>query len=321
MKKIFVVCPANLVTGGPELLHQFVDSLNTQGADAYILYYPFDTNASVPDAYQKYDLKIGNYEEVKSNIVVLSEINTNMSALFPMAKVNIWWLSVDFFLGVYKESKIMDSIRYFYTLLFRRVPIKKLMNHQHWVQSEYAKNFLRKNKIESNILSDYINQSHFQEKGLVEKKNIILYNPKKGQKKTQKLIKNNPELKFIPIQNMTAIEVQNLFKTAKIYIDFGNHPGKDRMPREAVLAGCCIITGRQGSAKNSIDIPIDNKYKFNDCIWVNNKEFSMLASDIFANYQHHLKFFHDYRTKILQEKQNFIIEVNNFIKITDSSLK
>ena len=93
------------------------------------------------------------------------------------------------------------------------------------------------------------------------------------------------------------------------------------MPREAVLAGCCIITGRQGSAKNSIDIPIDNKYKFNDCIWVNNKEFSMLASDIFANYQHHLKFFHDYRTKILQEKQNFIIEVNNFIKITDSSLK
>ena len=62
MKKIFVVCPANLVTGGPELLHQFVDSLNTQGADAYLLYYPFDSNALVPNAYQMYDVKIGNYE-------------------------------------------------------------------------------------------------------------------------------------------------------------------------------------------------------------------------------------------------------------------
>ena len=66
---------------------------------------------------------------------------------------------------------------------------------------------------------------------------------------------------FIPIQGMSSIEVANLLESAKIYIDFGNHPGKDRLPREAVLSGCCIITNSKGSAKNSVDICISKKYK------------------------------------------------------------
>ncbi|WP_157035349.1 hypothetical protein [Psychromonas ingrahamii] len=40
-KKVFVICPGNIVTGGPELLHQFVQALNVSGADAKIIYYPF----------------------------------------------------------------------------------------------------------------------------------------------------------------------------------------------------------------------------------------------------------------------------------------
>ena len=34
------------------------------------------------------------------------------------------------------------------------------------------------------------------------------------------------------------------------------------MPREAVLFNNCIITNKKGSAKNSFDIPIKEKYKF-----------------------------------------------------------
>ena len=30
----------------------------------------------------------------------------------------------------------------------------------------------------------------------------------------------------------------------KLYIDFGGFPGKDRLPREAVMHDCCIITGK-----------------------------------------------------------------------------
>ena len=47
-------------------------------------------------------------------------------------------------------------------------------------------------------------------------------------------------------------------------MDFGYHPGKDRMPREAALFGNCIITNQKGSAKNNLDIPIKSKYKFSE---------------------------------------------------------
>lgn len=38
MGKIYVVCPVSIVTGGAELLHQFVDELRRLGRDAYISY-------------------------------------------------------------------------------------------------------------------------------------------------------------------------------------------------------------------------------------------------------------------------------------------
>jgi len=37
--KVYVVCPANVATGGPELLHQLVYKLNIFGIEAYMYYY------------------------------------------------------------------------------------------------------------------------------------------------------------------------------------------------------------------------------------------------------------------------------------------
>ena len=48
---------------------------------------------------------------------------------------------------------------------------------------------------------------------------------------------------------MTPEQVVDLMSESKVYIDFGNHPGKDRIPREAVINGCCVITGVRGSAR------------------------------------------------------------------------
>ena len=51
---------------------------------------------------------------------------------------------------------------------------------------------------------------------------------------------------------------------AKVYIDFGNHPGKDRFPREAVACGCRVITGRRGAAAFDQDVPIDDQLRIAD---------------------------------------------------------
>lgn len=51
---------------------------------------------------------------------------------------------------------------------------------------------------------------------------------------------------------------------SKVYIDFGNHPGKDRIPREAAISGCIVITGKRGAAAFAEDVCIPETYKFDE---------------------------------------------------------
>ena len=52
-----------------------------------------------------------------------------------------------------------------------------------------------------------------------------------------------------------------MLRRARIYIDFGPHPGMDRLPREAALAGCVVITNAEGAAQYDEDVPIPGDYK------------------------------------------------------------
>ena len=38
----------------------------------------------------------------------------------------------------------------------------------------------------------------------------------------------------------------------------------NRIPREAAMCGCCVITNRNGSAANNVDVQIADKYKFDN---------------------------------------------------------
>ena len=94
----------------------------------------------------------------------------------------------------------------------------------------------------------------------------ILY-PARGAWFAQFLRKWSPDLDWQEIKGFTPDQVRDLFLTSKLYVDFGSHPGKDRMPREAALLGCCIITSRRGAAGNPFDVPIPDRYKFRGARW------------------------------------------------------
>ena len=89
-----------------------------------------------------------------------------------------------------------------------------------------------------------------------------------------------------------------------LYIDFGNHPGKDRLPREVALNGCCVITGRRGAAKNDVDIPIPNGYKFDENL-VPPQQIIDRIRYVLDNYETCVKEMNDYRKHILLEKEEF----------------
>lgn len=337
--KFYVICPAHTATGGTELLHQLVHELLNLGAEAYLVYNKNNQfiEEEIPFAFQKYNLKItAQIEDNQNNVVVFPEVYYYLSRKFKKTKFLFWWLSVDnyysssssFFdyLKFYLKGKVttrafLGYVKRFFSehyRIFGFTTMKQLQSRAfHAYQSSYASFEIAKNNIFNQIkLTDYINQdyvkyyqSSFETK---EKKDIVLYNPLKGYKFTRKIIEKLPNIEFFPLKGLTREQMVEKLQTAKLYIDFGNHPGMDRIPREACINGCCVITGRRGSAKFFNDVSIPKEYKFDE-----NQldEIVLRIQDILNNYQSHTKKFDYYREKIAGEYERFQQEVRDFYEV------
>jgi hypothetical protein len=166
--------------------------------------------------------------------LILGEIFTGDIYKYPKIQKAIWWLSVDNNKKAFNEFN--DP-----TIL-------------HLYQSNYAHNFLIENSASRLLpLFDYVDTIEAETKN---KKDIICYNPLKGMEFTTKIIQKCPNLSFVPLANMTKEDINNTLSTAKLYIDFGNHPGRDKIPREAAYNDCAIVVGMRGSAKFYNDVTV-----------------------------------------------------------------
>lgn len=316
-KHIYIACPANTATGGPELLHQLCHKLRGKGYSSYMYYYGRNNDNPVHERYLKYGTEFVDYiEDSEDNIIIVPEVNIELLKKFKNIRKAIWWLSVD---------------NYFTVIGYKRYKIKTLMgllsfnyrkkNVIHFAQSKYAIEFLKQQGVEEkNIyyLSDYLNDvfiNKSKENTKFTKKDNVLYNPKKGYEFTKKIIESSTNLNWVALENLRPEEMSKLMMESKVYIDFGNHPGKDRIPREAAISGCCIITGKRGSAKYKEDIYIDEEFKFDD------KEESIKyivdkINYILNNYEIENAKFEDYRNRILDEEKAFEDDIDSiFSKI------
>lgn len=335
--EIYVYCPAGAVTGGAELLHQIVSVLNDNNKHAYIVYFG-DEKHNVPNDYKGYNIKqkgINQLIDNSHNIEVVYEGRVDLAFVHNNMQKVIWWLSVDNFyycsapyipltdlLPFNLQSTIMgikSRVKKLITgenFMKSAASIKKLrkIDAVHAYQSEYAQNFLQNRGFHELLpLKDFINDEHqFDTK--IEKEDIILYNPKKGLSFTKKLIKAAPQLKWVPLQGMAREQLIKTIRKAKLYIDFGYHPGKDRLPRECAMNGCCIITGMRGSAAFFEDVRIPDSYKFKDSI-KNIPAIITRITDILSNYEERINDFEFYRTEISKEKAEFISDTKRLFGI------
>lgn len=345
--KIYVTAPAAAATGGPELLHQLVYYLkNDLETDAYMYYVPNNYSKPIHEAYVSYGNPfVEDIEDNSKNILVVPEVYGGVSILDKYKEIRkvLWWLSVDnfyksiyltenwkslFVRGINKIGRILNvgilydlskvalkEYRYYNLLKDHNVGKVKL----HLVQSEYAQQHLLEKGIKNiSFLSDYLNEDFLKiDTDISKKENIVVYNPKKGYKFTKKIMKSVHDIKFIPIENMKREEVIQLLQRAKIYIDFGSHPGKDRIPREAAVLECCVITGKRGSAKYRRDINIPEKYKFEEKD-ENIPYIISLIKECFANYEEKLEDFCEYRAQIYKEKEKFKEDLKGiFVKVKE----
>jgi hypothetical protein len=191
--------------------------------------------------------------------------------------------------------------------------LKSLSHLKHFAQSYYALDFLRSNGISGQLLSDpipvYTSQAYLDKLPLplstTSRKNTILYNPHKGKKVLQSLMAHFPDWHFFPLVGFNREELAAQFLKSKLYIDFGHHPGKDRLPREAGIHGCCVITGLYGSAGNALDVNIPPAYKIDSRLPDFFSLFGIQVNLIFNHFEKCSLEFVDYRNTIAQEQIEF----------------
>ena len=303
---IYIACPANYATGGPYLLHQLAHKLIHLEYNAKMFYFNGSKNVDpVHDFYK--DLEIPYSLEIENNsnnLLVTPESSANLILKFKEIQKVIWWLSVDYYFE--RSKKASFSLKRFLGLKEKRLYYNFQIEpkHSHWVQCHYAEHFLKSKGVSDiNYLSDYlngifINELKNKEFNSTNKENIISYNPRKGFEVTKKLIEKTPHLKWVAIENMTPNEVKELLLKSKIYVDFGHHPGKDRIPREAAICGCIVITNTKGSAKFFEDVAISDQYKINYSEKSEKKIIELLETSL-SHYDEKLKDFDFYKNQII----------------------
>jgi hypothetical protein len=343
--KIYLVTPANKATGGSEALHQLGAALIKFRLNAFIYYVPTDDPSPLHPAYKHYKVPFTNkIDDTSENVLIIPEVFDYFELFSKFQKIQkvIWWLSINNFYEsyyfssrkiqqlflraankllkfIFKEPAI--SLSDFAMAALRdcdlaKDPIISKVN-LHLTQSNYAKDhLLKKNITNVEYLSDYLNEEFLTYNyNSEDREDVILFNPSKGLKFTKKIVSFAPNLKFLPIVNMPRAKVLDIMKKARVYIDFGNHPGRDRMPREAAICGCCVISGKRGAAAFLQDVPLPDKYKFED------KKYNIPAvvSTIKycqENYKEAARDFDNYRELIKGDKEKFESDVRKiFCKI------
>ena len=180
-KKIYVICPANSRTGGPELLHQLVYTLKKYNKDAYLVYTGIQNkNYQILDEYKQY---ISNYllvteiEDSENNLIIVPEVDVLLLRKFSQIRKAIWWLSVNNFFTSHfslcslnymiKRFGLIPAYKAFIKLLFisnKRLGINSRIVRNvdyNFCQCEYAVDFCKIHKLQNPVLLfDYINDAY-----------------------------------------------------------------------------------------------------------------------------------------------------------------
>lgn len=317
--KIYIFCPGNYNGEIADSCHRLGSQLIKFGIETCMIYTPneeFDPRHPVHSEYKKFNIPYQDaIEDDPKNILLVPEILTSYLYFTNRVRRIIWWLTVEnFFTNIamtvteHFESILTDSMPRFFN--FNRSDD----NIEHWVQSEYARQFLKLNGVKGEQIysvGNYVDRQFLDNVGNVDlraKRNIVVYRPTKDLDFTEVVRQVGVDIEWRPINNVNPDAIRKLFNEAKVYFDFGRHVSKDLFTREAALCDCVVITGKRGAAGNDIDINIPAEFKFDEDIDVVGDIIKKLRQ-IFGNFAEEHAKQKDFRDKILLEKDRFVADV------------
>ena len=296
--RVFVIItPCSMATGGPEALHQLAHELNAISNLEALTYYVGERDLAVTKTYQDiYNIHETKKFDVPNSVVVIpEEIDPAFWPTPTGGRKWMWWLSAQ-----------------------RVFPLSHYKDCSHLFQSEHARIQMAALGFYGIMLTDYISEQFFSISTVIKKKNLIAFNGTKSTIGATILKLTDLSLPLVPIRNLNTKQVFNTLSQAKIYLDFGWHPGRDRLPREAALCNCLIVSNYTGAAGNSVDLPIPLEYKIaqNDTQAIINtlrrfiSEYDTRIGD-FSRYQQWVR---SQRSVFQQEVRHFVDNDNHHVK-------
>jgi len=255
---IYIFALHGVATGGPEATHQLSDALIEQGFDARLVYFRWEDMARGPLVeFPEYAGFAPEYERYKVNlaraapdeegaVIVVPETLAHIVPFYERAKVLVWWLSVDHAFGALSGVNLNYLRRH---------------NVYHASQSRYAETFTQALQLNSlGMLSDYtVDLTEYATPiPTRERPKLVAFNARPHKviadlpAIAEAIANIDPEIRLVALSNASRQEIAAIFATARVYVDLGNFPGKDRMPREAASMGCRPLVGPYGAGRDDL---------------------------------------------------------------------
>jgi len=240
MRKFVIICPGGFITGGPEALHQLCHHLNqVPGVEAWMHYIGGFDERLVDEYWSRYDVQaVPSPASDGASLIIPSNVDPRGYEASRGGSKWLWWLAGK-----------------------RTLPLEALGDCHHAFQSHYARRLLERLGYGGLMLTDYVRDTFDAGAPVGAKEDLIAYNGTKSALHMTRIRLSWPQLPCVPIRGMSHDRVRAVLERAKVYVDFGPHPGRDRMPREAALLGCVVFTNRDGAAGVHEDVPLPEELK------------------------------------------------------------
>ncbi|MCX5923108.1 MAG: hypothetical protein NTU89_00925 [Candidatus Dependentiae bacterium] len=266
IKTVVILCPY-ITTGGPESLCQIAQELKKEGFDVYMLwmrtgslihkkningvwYLSVSDIGTAPLVYQN-DYNIFNLNKDvaldSSTLMVVPEIWCDCLTFFDGAKKMIAWLSIQNIHAIDKSRTV------------RKLIDKKLlyvMDCLHICNAPCVETALKDWGANPYLVQTYINLKYVEVQKEAKVENTIAYSPLKGAALGKSFISKYQNYDYISLKGLDILKMINSLDRAQIYIDFGHFPGRERVPREALLRDCVIFIHNVGCARDYDSFPI-----------------------------------------------------------------
>ena len=307
-------------------MHQLCNAINKAGGDALLAYYDGSSKLEISDTViasnpvlpASFIARYSGYDAPHSNIINLTGntllIFPETLAIFAFSvkgpRRAIWWLSVD-------NACNLEPLFSYKTFCDGYFNDETLI---HFYQSDYARGFLMDNGAKKIYpLFDYINRSFLRYEPNPARQSCLSFFPSKGFSLANSFFESAKDLPSIPIQNMTVEEVSHALRHTAVYLDFGHHPGKDRVPREAAASGNIVFIHSKGAGCHFLDYPLDQFFIFTP-IDIQTGALAEKVRSCLANPKNFFAQQWFYRRRIELELDEFLLQVKSlfFSKTNDS---